>query len=195
MRSNRKAAVLVSAALCGSLALGATAVAATAATEQAAARQAAAAPAPAPAPGPEQAPGDPEADALLKQAVSLGSISGVLKPVTDLVAHALAERDGKASPEKLEQLRTSVVDALAAMPQAAEPQAAPADRGAVPAPPSGPDVSSLKAHLAALLDAVTKADLAAVVGAAKATLGDLTQLVLGAVGQPSAQVPAQPGRS
>ncbi|KPC66036.1 hypothetical protein [Streptomyces chattanoogensis] len=114
MRMSRKAGLVVSAAVCGALALGAAGEA-IASIDDAAAHPSGASPRKAPL---------PNTDTLKAQAKSLGDISGVLTPVTGLINDVLAAADaGKLPPDRITTHSTAIKKALATAQQAAGPAA------------------------------------------------------------------------
>ncbi|MGW2628487.1 hypothetical protein ACWC2K_04005 [Streptomyces chattanoogensis] len=197
MRMSRKAGLVVSAAVCGALALGAAGEA-IASIDDATADPSGTSPQKAPL---------PNTDTLKAQAKSLGDISGVLTPVTALINDVLAATDtGKLPPDRITTHTTAIRNALATAQQAAGPAAPSApsvsqpDNGSRPA--AGKTATDLRAAALtglrvktdALLKTIAAGDSAAVTKAVANSVTALSNFVVSITlgGLPAPDLPGLP---
>ena len=168
MRVSRNVGLVVSAALCGALAVGVAGPAGPAfsAVADAPARSVSAAPV-------------PGADALAEQNAALAGAGAVLQPVTDLVAGVLKAPDGKLPEDEAAEQAGEVKKALDGL--VADAKAA-TDKAGVPGggsqAPGAELVAKAAADLQAKVDALVKASAA---GDAKATAAALQATLTGTV--------------
>ncbi|MFG2139078.1 hypothetical protein [Streptomyces sp. NPDC048650] len=195
MRMSRKAGLLVSAAVCGTLALGAAGTA-LASMNDAPAR---------PAGSARQAP-LPNTDALKTQARNLGDLAGVLRPVTDLIDDVLAAADsGRLTPTQVTAHTTAIRDALTAARQSGpEAPSAPsisqpdngsrATTGKAAAELRTDALTGLQNRTDALLKALSSGDTAIVTSAVTSSVTALANVLVAITlgGLPAPDLPGLP---